>query len=60
MMFYLSAYSENKYTVHRSVVSKNNSLGAVDIIFINPVLFEWRGQKCPTPRIFLNNSKTSY
>ena len=34
-MFYLSAYSENKYTVYRSVVLKNNTLGTVDIVFIN-------------------------
>ena len=35
MMLYLSAYSENKYTVYRSAVLKNNSLGTVEIIFIN-------------------------
>ena len=29
-MFYLSAFSENRYTVYRSVVLKNNSLGTVD------------------------------
>ena len=39
MMFYLSAYSENRYVVYRSVVLKNNSLGAVDIIFTNKLQF---------------------
>ena len=35
MMFKLSAYSENRYTVYRTVVLKKISLGTVDIIFIN-------------------------
>ena len=38
-MFYLSAYSENRYIVYRSAVLKNNRLGTVDIIFINKVQF---------------------
>ena len=36
MMFQLSAYSENRYTVYRSVVLKNNTLGTV---FINKIQF---------------------
>ena len=39
MMFQLSAYSENKYTVYRSVVLKNNTLGTVDVVLINKLLF---------------------
>ena len=39
MMFYLSAYSENRYIVYRSAVLKNNRLETVDIIFINKVQF---------------------
>ena len=35
----MSAYSENSYTVYRSVVLKNNSLWSVDIIFINKLQF---------------------
>ena len=38
-MFSLSASSENRYTVYRSFVLKNNSLETVDIIFINKVQF---------------------
>ena len=34
-MFYLSAYSVDRYTVYREVVLRNNNLGTVDIIFIN-------------------------
>ena len=30
-MLYLSVYSENRHTLHRSVVLKNNSLGTIDI-----------------------------
>ena len=39
MMFQLSAYSENKYTVYRSVVLKNNTLATVDTIFISKLQF---------------------
>ena len=40
MMFYLSAYSDNSYTVCRSAfVLKNNNLGTVDIIIINNFQF---------------------
>ena len=39
MMLYLSAYSENKYAVYRSAVLENNSLGTVEIIFINKLQF---------------------
>ena len=39
MMFQLSSYSENRYTVYRSVVLENNTLGIVDIIFINKLQF---------------------
>ena len=35
----MSAYSENWYTVYRSVVLKNNTLGTVDITFINKLQF---------------------
>ena len=30
MMFWLSVYAENSYTVHRSVLLKINTLGTVD------------------------------
>ena len=36
IMFQLSVYSENRYTVYRSVVLKNNTLGTV---FINKIQF---------------------
>ena len=35
----MSAYLENRYTVYRSFVLKNNSLGTVNIIFINKIQF---------------------
>ena len=35
----MSAYSDNSYTVYRSVALKNNTLGTVDIIFINTLQF---------------------
>ena len=38
-MFKLSTYSENGYTVYRSVALKKNSLEAVDIIFITNIFF---------------------
>ena len=39
MIFWLSAYSENRYTVCRSVVLKNDTFGTVDIILINNLQF---------------------
>ena len=35
----MSAFSENRYTKYRSVVLKNNTLGTIDIIFINKFNF---------------------
>ena len=38
-MFWLSAYSENRHTLYKSVVLENNTLETVDIIFISKLLF---------------------
>ena len=39
MISYLYVYSENRYVVYKSVVLKNDGLGAVDIIFTNKLQF---------------------